>query len=199
VTNYNHFNNAGTVFDIFKHAVLLKAVERKKPKTYFETHCGFPSYKKSEMWEASWVKVHRIGPVNMILCDNNHLVGNTIPSYDTFEFRCVDGFQEGLKSTADLTFIDPPYVDDSDWLEASMLCNNICNWIIWYPIFVTGQRLELEPPCIEMLWRTDNRMSGCGMAFSKEFTYDDLEYIYNCVPFIAWSLSASEWTQKGFI
>jgi 23S rRNA A2030 N6-methylase RlmJ len=194
---YNHNNNAGSVSDIFKHAVLLKAAERKKPKTYFETHCGFSSYKKPEIWESSWAKVHRTGATHMILCDINHLVGNTVPSYDEFEFICADGFIEGLKSTADLTFIDPPYVDDSDWLDVSILCSKIKNWIVWYPIFVTGQRLEPEPVCIEMIWQTTKNMVGCGMAFSKEFTKYDLRYIYKCVPFIAWSLSACEWTIKG--
>jgi len=195
---YNHSKNAGSVFDVFKHATLLKAVERKQPDVYFETHCGFSSYSHPEIWEASWAKVHRIKPIEMILCDTNPEVGPTIPSYDTFTFYNENGFYQRLKHKADFTFIDPAYVEDSDWIDVAMLCDLIKNWVVWYPIFTTGQKLDIPASCIEMLWQTDHKMPGCGMAFSKEFGYEDLQFIYNCVPFMAWSLSAREWTLKEY-
>ncbi len=196
---YNHEDNAGSVFDIFKHAILLKAVQRKKSiKTYFETHCGFSSYNKGEIWESSWVKVHRIRPVEMILCDTNPDVFHTVPGYKTIAFYNRDGYEERLHHNADLTFIDPPYVLETDWSDVEGLTSNLDervkqDWIVWYPIFTSAERLELNTSaCIEMLWKTNSRMPGCGMAFSKGFT-QDLNYIYQCVPFIAWSLSAVEW------
>ena len=205
---YNHSDNAGSVFDTFKHAILLKAVERKQPDVYFETHCGFSSYSKPEIWESSWAKVHRTKPIEMILCDTNPEVGKTVPSYDTFTFYNENGFSRRLRHKGrgdarrppDFTFIDPPYVEDSDWIDVAMLCDLIKNWVVWYPIFVTGQKLDIKAgACIEMLWQTDHKMPGCGMAFSKDFDNDDLQFIYNCVPFMAWSLSAISWTRKDYI
>ncbi len=147
------------------------------------------------------MKVHRINPIEMILCDINPEVGKTVPSYyETFSFYNKNGFEERLCHKTDFTFIDPPYVDSNDWLDVDTLTSNIDNWVVWYPIFVTGKMLEInDGHRIEMLWRTNSKMHGCGMAFSKDFSKDDLQFIYNCVPFMAWTLSATEWTKKDCI
>lgn len=46
---YNHKSNAGNKADIWKHNMLLKAISLIKPKTYFETHCGYPFYNKGKI------------------------------------------------------------------------------------------------------------------------------------------------------
>ena len=197
--DYNHLNNAGNVFDVFKHGLLMKAVEVKKPTFYFESHCGFASYNKPELWESSWIKVQRQTDCICLLCDINPDVGKSIPASDRFMFKCTDGFQEAHKRAShfvpdppSLFFIDPPYVDNSDWSNVTNLTMSLqkLNWIVWYPIFKNGLTFHPTVPGIEMYWTTPENLHGCGMAFGG-FNNTDMEEIYSCLGFLKWCLSAS--------
>lgn len=92
---YKHLKNAGNVFDVFKHGVLMKAVESKPPLVYFESHCGFASYEKPELWESSWIKVQRETGCHCVLCDINcHVHVSVLEASQEvgpyFDFFCGD-------------------------------------------------------------------------------------------------------------
>ncbi|MCK5614792.1 hypothetical protein KAR91_73705 [Candidatus Pacearchaeota archaeon] len=177
---YKHSKNARNVFDIFKHACLLKAVQIKKPGVYFETHCGKASYQLPELWESSWMKVHRQNHCNIMLCDIDPEVGKTVDGM--FPFKCGNGFYEATRYKADFYFIDPPYVMDSDWTNILTLTDKLNTWVVWYPI-----RKDLKLylwPSIEMNWETDSDIIGCGMAFGG-FSHGELSEIHDSMAFIS--------------
>jgi len=200
---YEHLKNAGNVFDVFKHGVLMKAVESKPPLVYFESHCGFASYEKPELWESSWIKVQRESNCHCFLCDTNcniHLsvleACKEIGPY--FTFFCADGFEVSdnyarQEVPPDLFFVDPPYKDDSDWkrvMDLTTTFNEVkAEWILWYPIFANGLTFKPEVPAIEMYWTTKENLHGCGMAICGDF---DMNEIRNCLSFLQWCVSAKE-------
>jgi 23S rRNA A2030 N6-methylase RlmJ len=199
--DYNHLSNAGNVFDSFKHGLLMKAVEVDYPSVYFESHCGFASYDKPELWESSWIKVQRLTNCSCLLCDINPEVGKSIPDSEYFNFKCTDGFEEAKKRAyfdldpPSLFFIDPPYKDNEDWLKVIKLTEtfskrNWSKWIVWYPIFKNGLTFRSEVPAVEMYWTTTKNLHACGMAFGG-FDNTDMEEIHNCLGLLQWSLSAS--------
>lgn len=207
MAEYNHLKNAGNIFDIFKHGLLMKAVEHDPPSLYFESHCGFASYNKPELWESSWIKVQRETNCRCILCDiNPDVITFNVVNYDreSFYFRCTDGFQEAEElargernTTPDLFFIDPPYKDNSDWNNVVELTGTfnemkVNRWIVWYPIFANGLTFKAEVPAVEMYWTTTENLHGCGMAFGGDFNNSDMENIHECLDFLQWCLSASK-------
>lgn len=179
---YKHSKNARNVFDIFKHACLLKAVQIKQPKAYFETHCGKASYRLPELWESSWMKVYREVGCVMVLCDINPKVGATVDK--KFYFKCCNGFEEVTRHPADFYFIDPPYVKTSDWNEVLLIPEKLKNktWLLWYPI-QKDLKLYLWPS-IEMRWETDSNILGCGMTFGG-FSNGDLSLIADSMNFLS--------------
>jgi 23S rRNA A2030 N6-methylase RlmJ len=194
---YDHLKQSGNMFDIFKHACLIKAVEINYPGTYFESHCGFASYDKPELWESSWIKVQRLTNCYCTLCDINPEVQNSIPDSNKFNFKCIDGYEEARKLLLhndfnDLFFIDPPYVDLNDFLKVSELISTFIKmevkWIVWYPVFKNG--LSFKPATsMEMYWKTPNNLYGCGMAFGG-FDKVDIKHISKALPFLSYCLSS---------
>ena len=183
---YKHSKNARNVFDIFKHACLLKAVEIKQPKVYFETHCGKASYQLPELWESSWMKVHRQNHCKIVLCDIDPEVGKTIDD-EKFYFKCCNGFEEAPRHDPnDFVFIDPPYVMDSDWMDVIKLTDILTRrgntWVLWYPI-LRDCKLYIWPS-IEMNWETDSDIIGCGMSFGG-FSHEELSEIADSMSFIS--------------
>lgn len=199
---YDHLKNAGNIFDVFKHGVLMKAVENNYPSVYFESHCGFASYSKPELWESSWIKVHRLTNCHCILCDTNPDVEMSVIKASekenwAFMFQCTDGFKLAndmarRDDPPNLFFIDPPYKDNSDWNNVIELIKTFLerdlNWIVWYPIFKNGIDLNIAP-AVEMYWTTPENLHGCGMAFGG-FNKTDMEEIHNCLGLLQWCLSA---------
>jgi hypothetical protein len=198
---YDHLKQSGNMFDIFKHAILMKAVELKKPNIYFESHCGLMSYDKPVLWESSWIKVQRKTGATCILCDINPEIGKSIPLNKSFYFMTTDGFEEAKiqaghlvqgQIVPDLFFIDPPYVDVKDWSKVAELSGLLsrynATWIVWYPIFRNGLCFK-HNPSMEMYWKTDNNLQGCGMAFNG-FNTEDITYISHCLPMLSFCLSS---------
>jgi len=207
---YDHLKNAGNVFDVFKHGLLMKAVEYDPPSLYFESHCGYASYSKPELWESSWIKVQRETKCGCILCDiNPEVITFNIDKANDIEpffFIYADGFEEAKKFARievppDLFFIDPPYKDDSDWNKVTDLTtyfsetrncvNRVNRWIVWYPIFANGLTFKSQVPAVEMYWTTPENLHGCGMAFGGDFNETDMENIHSCLGFLQWCTSAT--------
>lgn len=197
---YDHLKHSGNMFDIFKHGLLIKAVETNYPGTYFESHCGFASYDKPDLlWESSWLKVQRLTSCHCILCDTNPEVGKSIPDSENFSFSCTDGYEKARElATSEITpslfFIDPPYVKGSDWINVSELTSifmeEMVNWIVWYPIFKNGLCFKQRFPTIEMYWNNNNNLYGCGMAFGG-FNDVDIKHISKTLPFLSYCLSST--------
>ena len=203
---YDHLKHSGNMFDIFKHACLIKAVEINYPGIYFESHCGFASYNKPELWDSSWMKVNRLTDCDCVLCDTNVEVEKSIPDSDKFQFYLTDGFKEVKervvdKSNEDLYFIDPPYVDISDWENVDNLIQILIeydrNWIVWYPIFKRTRDCfksdhfkHLPVTTMEMYWQSDSDLYGCGMVFGG-FPKADIKHIAKGIPFLSYCLSST--------
>ena len=178
---YNHSKHAGNEYDVFKHDWLLKIVDKCKPKVYFESHCGFARYDKPAGWESSWIKVHKATKCLCILCDTNPEVVKTVPR--EFIFKNTDGFVEAhsqiiSRDRPDFFFIDPPYVDEQDWILTMKLIKKLqdtnIKWIVWYPLVVGMENIFNFGwvPAAKMYWRMADDMYGCSMMFGnleKEF------------------------------
>lgn len=218
---YNHYKYAGNVYDIFKHACLLKVIEKEKPKFYFETHCGFASYKKPEVWESSWLKVYKTlnnlkVNCNFVLCDTNPNVGKTVPS-TLFHFINKDGFREAeiesqknygwlndiRRKKQDFFFIDPPYKDIQDWPKVKKLIKILqeqnMKWVIWFPVFesLPAPTYFNHTPQIEMHFSVDieKNMFGCGMLFGN-ISKKAMNNVYRSLPFLSRCLSGRYITFK---
>lgn len=199
---YDHSKKAGSIYDTFKHACLINITEKFTPKTYFESHCGYPYYYRPERWDSSWLKIHRKTKCQLILCDINPEVIKTIQASGVFiapsQVIRGDGFTEVYNQTfainpPDLVFIDPPYKDDTDWTNVIKSISDLdqakIKWIVWYPIFRDHSHLIFDKyKRIEMKWSTDKYMFGCGMIFGG-FKKKHLKPVYNSLHFLEWCLT----------
>ncbi len=167
---YNHTDNAGNKADIWKHEILLKTVAAIRPKTYFETHCGYPFYNKGRVWLSSYMKVRTEFKCDMVVCDIDERIADEIPA--GIVFRGGTGWVTITEyPQQDFYFIDPPYLSvlDMEMLKA-LLCNSKFRQplIAWYPIFASPEidRYDFNLPVIEHMF-TDGKLLGCGMVFKN--------------------------------
>jgi 23S rRNA (adenine2030-N6)-methyltransferase len=134
----------------------------------------------------SWRWVDTTGAfTNYFLCDTNEKVIGAAKSNEDeakgFHFAVVDGFNrlERLEPM-DFLFIDPPYVESSDWKRLQELLPTLLNrhkhFLIWYPL-LSGESPEeifkgLER--FEIRWGTQilnaKKMVGCGITGSLPCT-----------------------------
>ncbi len=171
---YNHKKNAGNKADVWKHRVLSTLVNLLKPKTYFESHCGYPFYNKGKMQFSSYMKVKMQQNCSMVLCDTDIDIRNHIPSGMDIEFIHGDGWLCLYDHPySDLCFIDPPYETMDDIIKLENVLNDIHflhkPLVAWYPIFEftnTDNFNFNSLPRIECEI-TEGKLIGCGMVFKN--------------------------------
>ena len=181
MVKYNHKKNAGNKADVWKHEVLLRTIDVLKPKTYFETHCGFPYYNKGRMLLSSYMKVRMEIDCKMTLCDIDGETGFNIPVGMDMIFINANGWEYIHKmADHDLYFIDPSYSTMFDLITLVALLEDDTftkPLMAWYPIFKNTHltNYDFGLPKLEYMFN-EKELMGCGMVF-KNFPNNVLKSI----------------------
>ena len=170
MVTYEHINNAGNLADIWKHNILLKIISQIKPKTYFETHSGFPYYNLGDIHLGSFMKVRLATPCSMTVCDTNQNIANFIPAGLDINFLNVDGWSQiHMMKDFDFYFIDPPYTETNDFYLVNSLMNDpsfTAPMIAWYPI-LKNQPFKISGVRTAQYYFKEGKLLGCGMLFKN--------------------------------
>jgi 23S rRNA A2030 N6-methylase RlmJ len=71
----------------------------------------------------------------------------------------------------DFFFIDPPYVDDQDWILTKRLVKSLqktnIKWAVWYPLFTHMESVFNQYTTIELHQKESDKIYGCGIAFGN--------------------------------
>ena len=168
---YLHYSNAGNKSDRWKHKILLGLARLVKPKIYFETHGGFPinidRFQKPKL--SSWMKVYLNFGCHCTICDLNEEVAEKVVHPNTY-FIQGNGWELIHQNPGyDLYFVDPPFIDVTDFLSLSLLfCNFRAPIVGWYPIFKDLIPYKFNELHREIIFdEPDGLLVGCGMLFKN--------------------------------
>jgi 23S rRNA A2030 N6-methylase RlmJ len=182
---YSHKEHAGSVADIWKHEQLTTVVARVAENvdgifTYHDTHCAYDVYEvDGETHVGSWRSVdcmllRRKNPYRIVVSDTDADVFDDIKDTPGIEVHHKDGFKLAQSMLADFTFIDPTYVEDSDWSHVAYTCSmlSICNkhFMAWYPLMDDFKNNNFPDTLkrLEIYWGGSRRLKGCGLLVDDE-------------------------------